>query len=58
MNFPGWFVEIRTEIGSMVLPFGHKGYRTKKEAEYVASEFTRVSPETISAEVKQYKSKK
>ena len=59
MNFSGWFVKIKTDVGTLELPFGSpKGYRTRKEADFVASEAMRVTPGIISAEVKQYKDKK
>ena len=59
MKFPGWFVKIKTDVGMLELPFGSpKGYSTKKEAEFVASESMRVVPGIISADVVQYKDKK
>ena len=55
MKFSGWFVKITTDVGSIELPFGSpNGYRTKKEAEFVASESARCVPGFVSAEIKKY----
>lgn len=55
MRFPGWFVKITTDVGSLQLPFGSpKGYRTKAEAEFVASEALKCVPGIVNAEVVKY----
>ena len=55
MRFPGWFVKITTDVGSLQLPFGSpKGYRTKNEAEFVASEALKCVPGIVNAEVVKY----
>lgn len=51
MKFPGWFVKITTDIGSLQLPFGTpKGYKTKREAKQVA-EMAATVPGTVKVEV-------
>ena len=51
----GWFVEITTDLGTLVFPFGSQaGYATQHEAEFVASESMGCVPGIVSAEVKRY----
>ena len=47
-----WFVEITTDVGKLVFPFmSETGYRSKQEAEFVASESMRKVPGIMSAKV-------
>ena len=51
-----WFVDITTDVGQIRLPFGSlMGYRTKREAEFVAAESMQHVPGIISADVKEEK---
>lgn len=52
MNTEKWFVKMTTDVGSIILPFmSPRGYSTKREADFVASEMMRCVTGIVSAEV-------
>lgn len=49
-RIPGWFVEVTTNIGSLLLPLSEKGYSTKREAMRIAEQALNI-PEHIKVEI-------
>ena len=52
MNTEKWFVKMTTDVGSLILPFmSSRGYSTKREADFAASEIMQNVTGIVSAEV-------